>query len=83
VRPIDQPAARRAEFERSLDQVRRSFPLWETTSCSPSPPFTLVRHAALEIGIRLVDRAIVDNRDDVFFLETAETPLANPERSRS
>ena len=64
-------------FERALERALKAYPVREdneffTLSC----PLALVRYAILEIGARLADRGVIEERDDVFFLEHEEARSA-------
>ncbi len=70
-------AGDRERFERALVRAERFYPArdgrWPVTN---GAPYALVRRAALEIGRRLTQRGVLDNRNDVFFLELEEVKAA-------
>jgi phosphohistidine swiveling domain-containing protein len=60
-------------FERVLARAERWYPVRDDDApITISEPLALVRRAALEAGRRFVDAGVIDERDDVFFLEVAE-----------
>jgi rifampicin phosphotransferase len=71
------PEADRARFERVLDRAERWYPIREDNApMTMSEPFALIRRVALEIGRRLAESSVIDDPDDVFFLETEEAGAA-------
>jgi pyruvate,water dikinase len=69
----DRPEADRARFERALRRAERWYPIREDkASMTWSDQAGLIRRVAVEIGRRLGERSILDDPDDVFFLEQQE-----------
>jgi pyruvate,water dikinase len=71
------PEADQERFERALAGAREAYPaledrVWVTFSVQAA----LLRHVALEIGRRLVERGQLAAVDDVFFLETEDARSA-------
>jgi len=68
-RPDEDPA----RFERALQRAQRWYPVREDEApMTFSELFSLVRRVAVEIGRRLTADAVLDDPDDVFFLEMEE-----------
>lgn len=60
-------------FEQALKRARAAYPVREDNEFfTISLPLGVVRIAVLELGRRLADRAQIDDRDDVFYLEFDE-----------
>jgi phosphohistidine swiveling domain-containing protein len=69
-----------ARFERVLERAKKAYPLREANQFYTfSAPMALNRYAVLEIGNRLADRGVINEREDVFFLlkEEAYSALLN------
>ena len=67
------PRADRDRFERALERARRVYPVREDNEFyTVSAPLALVRHGVLELGGRLAAKGVIDEREDVFFLEIDE-----------
>jgi pyruvate,water dikinase len=66
-----------ARFERVLERARYAYPVREDSEFyCVSAPLALLRYALLRIGDRLVDLGVIEQRDDVFFLEINEARSA-------
>ena len=62
-----------ARFERTLERARRWYHVREDEApMTFSEQFALIRQLALEIGRRLVQSSLLDDPEDVFFLEPPE-----------
>jgi pyruvate,water dikinase len=62
-----------ARFERALERARRWYHVREDEApMTFSEQFALIRRVALEVGRRLVESSILDEPEDVFFLEFPE-----------
>jgi rifampicin phosphotransferase len=69
----DRPEADRARFERALRRAERWYPVREDkASMTWSEQTGLIRRVAVEVGRRLGERSVLDDPDDVFFLEQEE-----------
>ena len=67
----------RERFERALVRAQRAYPVREDNEFSTnSVPLALLRRAVLEHGVRLVDRGVLAQRDDVFWLTLPQTAAA-------
>jgi pyruvate,water dikinase len=65
--------ADRDRFQRALERARRVYPVREDNEFyTVSSPLALTRQAVLELGRRLVAKGVIDEREDVFFLEIDE-----------
>ena len=64
-------------LRRVVARAQRAYPVREDNEffCFSSP-LALMRYAVLEVGRRLVDRGVIDNRDDVLYLELDEARAA-------
>ena len=66
-----------ARFERVLERARYAYPVREDSEFyCVSAPLALLRYALLRIGDRLVDLDVIEQRDDIFFLEINEARSA-------
>jgi len=64
-------------FERTLSRAERAYPIREEHEFYLSnTPLALLRYALLEIGERLTDNGLLEQRNDVFFLEKHEAQEA-------
>jgi pyruvate,water dikinase len=73
----DASQADRDRFERALGRARRVYPVREDNEFhTVSAPLALARHGVLELGRRLEARGLVNDCDDVFFLEIDEARAA-------
>ncbi len=73
----DRPDADRARFERALERAHRWYPAREDYApMTFSEQLALIRRVALEIGRRLAESSLIDDPDDVFFLEGDEAGAA-------
>jgi pyruvate,water dikinase len=62
-----------ARFERTLERARRWYHVREDEApMTFSEQFALIRQVALEMGRRLVQSSLLDDPEDVFFLELPE-----------
>jgi len=62
----------RARFDKDFERAARAYPLREDNVLPTiHAPLGVARRAALELGLRLAAQGLVDERDDVFFLEPA------------
>lgn len=62
-----------ARFEGALEPAKLAYPVREDNEFFTfSAPGALVRYAVLELGTRLAARGVIDQRDDIFFLELEE-----------
>jgi pyruvate,water dikinase len=69
----ERPVSDRARFERALDRAERFYPIREDNApMTVSEPLALIRRVARELGRRLADASVIENLDDVFFLEVNE-----------
>ena len=69
--------ADRARFERVLDRAARAYPIREENEFfTISVPMALLRYWALEMGRRLVEKGIIQQVDDIFFLKMEEARAA-------
>lgn len=69
----DRPDADRARFERTLDRAHRWYPAREDYApMTFSEQLALIRRVALDLGRRLAESSLIDDPDDVFFLEGEE-----------
>ncbi len=67
----------RARFERVLDRAARAYPIREDNEFfTISVPMALQRYCALEIGRRMAEKGIIQQVDDIFFLEIDEARAA-------
>ncbi len=67
----------RARFERALDRAARAYPIREENEFfTISVPMALQRYCALEMGRRLVEKGLIQQVDDIFFLEMEEARAA-------
>lgn len=65
------------KFERVLKRTERAYPVREdNVFYTLNAPYALIRYALLELGVRLVERKIIEQRDDIFFLELHEARSA-------
>jgi pyruvate,water dikinase len=63
----------RARFERALERAERWYPVREDEApMTFSEQLALIRRVALDMGRRLAESRLIDNPDDVFFLEVEE-----------
>ena len=66
-----------ARFERTLDRAKRWYHVREDEApMTFSEQFALIRQMALEVGRRLVQSSLLDDPEDVFFLEPPEALTA-------
>jgi len=65
---------KRALFNYCLKQAQRGCSVRENLKSLLVRCWSEVRHVLLAIGKRLVDRGILKNRDDIFFLQVTEIP---------
>ncbi len=66
-----------ARFEAALERAKLAYPVREDNHFfTGSVPWALIRFAVLELGTRLLARDLIDQRDDIFFLELEEARLA-------
>jgi len=66
-----------ARFERTLERARRWYHVREDEApMTFSEQFALIRQVALEVGRRLVQSSLLDDPEDVFFLELPEALTA-------
>jgi rifampicin phosphotransferase len=73
----DRPDADLARFERALDRAQRWYPAREDyASMTFSEQLALIRRVALDMGRRLAERSLIDDPDDVFWLEGEEAGAA-------
>ncbi len=73
--------ADRDEFERLLERAERYYPTREDNEFyTVSAPLALLRYAVLEYARRFHEYGLVDNADDVFFVEWAELAPALRQR---
>jgi pyruvate,water dikinase len=71
-RPVDL-----ARFERVLERAEMAYPVREDNEFyCVSVPVALLRYAVLELGERLTERGVLEQRDDVFFLGLDEAQSA-------
>jgi pyruvate,water dikinase len=71
------PVSDIARFERTLERARRWYHVREDEApMTFSEQFALIRRVALEIGRRLVASSLLDDPEDVFFLELPEALTA-------
>ena len=71
------PDADRTRFERALDRAHRWYPAREDYApMTFSEQVALIRRVALDMGRRLAERSLIDDPDDVFFLEGEEAGAA-------
>jgi pyruvate,water dikinase len=71
------PEGDRARFERALERAHRWYPAREDYApMTFSEQLALIRRVALEMGRRLAESALIDDPDDVFFLEGEEAGAA-------
>jgi pyruvate,water dikinase len=69
--------ADRARFERALDRAHRWYPAREDYApMTFSEQVALIRRVALDMGRRLAESSLIDDPDDVFWLEGEEAGLA-------
>ncbi len=69
--------ADRPRFERVLDRAARAYPVREENEFfTISVPMGLQRYCALEMGRRLTEKGIIQQVDDIFFLEMEEARAA-------
>lgn len=69
---IDDPADLR-RFEHLLARAQEAYPVREDNEYpTVSAPYALLRWAALEAGTRLAERGLLDDADQVFFVEVEE-----------
>jgi pyruvate,water dikinase len=67
----------RARFERALERAHRWYPAREDYApMTFSEQLALIRRVALEMGRRLAESSLIDDPDDVFFLEGEEAGAA-------
>lgn len=58
-----------ARFNRDLERANMAYPVREDNNFYTfSAPFAFFRYVVLEIGSRLADRDVINERDDIFFL---------------
>ncbi|HKY76313.1 MAG TPA: PEP-utilizing enzyme [Acidimicrobiia bacterium] len=71
------PEADRARFERALDRAQRWYPAREDYApMTFSEQVALIRRVALDMGRRLAESSLIDDPDDVFWLEGEEAGAA-------
>jgi pyruvate,water dikinase len=76
------PDDERARFERALARAERWYPVRDDDApMTISEPFALIRRAALEFGRRFACAAIIDDAEDIFFLELDELLAAQAARA--
>jgi pyruvate,water dikinase len=64
-------------FERALARAIRAYPSQEdNVFYTQGAPTAIVRYTLLELGNRLVQKKVIEKRDDVFFLEIEEARTA-------
>ncbi len=69
----DRSDADRARFERALERAHRWYPAREDYApMTFSEQLALIRRVALDLGRRLAESSLIDDPDDVFFLEGEE-----------
>jgi pyruvate,water dikinase len=69
----ERSTADRDRFERVLARAERWYPIREDdATMTISEPFTLIRRAALEFGRRFAGESVIDDAEDIFFLELDE-----------
>jgi phosphohistidine swiveling domain-containing protein len=74
---VDRPDADRARFERALNRAHRWYPAREDYApMTFSEQLALIRRVALDMGRRLAESSLIDDPDDVFFLEGEEAGAA-------
>jgi len=72
----DRPKELRA-FDEALERANRAYPLREdNVFYAVQAPLGRVRYAALEVGRRMAQRGLIDEPDDIFFLEYPEVTSA-------
>ncbi|WP_018686066.1 PEP/pyruvate-binding domain-containing protein [Actinokineospora enzanensis] len=72
----------RARFEHDFERAVRAYPLREdNVLLTIHAPLGVARRAARELGRRLAERGLIDEPDDVFFLEPARACTALTEQS--
>lgn len=73
----NRPTQERDRFERALARAVRAYPSQEdNVFFTQGAPTAIGRYAILELGNRLVDKGVIEKRDDVFFLEIDEARAA-------
>jgi len=73
----NRPAQERERFERALARAVRGYPSQEdNVFFTQGAPTAIGRYAILELGDRLVNKQVIEKRDDVFFLEIDEARSA-------
>lgn len=73
----DRPAADRDRFERALAGALRAYPVREDSDFSTfGVPMALLRRAVLAHGLRLAERGVLADRDDVFWLTLPQARAA-------
>jgi len=73
----NRPAQERERFERALARAVRAYPSQEdNVFFTQGAPTAIGRYALLELGNRLVNKQVIEKRDDVFFLEIDEARAA-------
>lgn len=71
------PEAERARFERALDRAQRWYPAREDYApMTFSEQIALIRRVALDMGRRLAESSLIDDPDDIFWLEGEEAGAA-------
>jgi rifampicin phosphotransferase len=67
----------RDNFERLVERAQRAYPIREDNEFFLiSAPLAVLRYCLLEIGRRLAEREQIDRREDVFYFEIDEVPVA-------
>ncbi len=75
--PLESAQEKRAEFEEALKQAQELWPLKEDHAFYiDHASMAVVQHAVKEIGRRLVDRGILKEMDDFYFLDLEEARAA-------
>jgi len=75
------PIQERERFERALARAVRAYPSQEdNVFFTQGAPTAIGRYAILELGNRLVNKQVIEKRDDVFFLEIDEARAAFKQR---
>jgi pyruvate,water dikinase len=73
----NRPAQERERFERALARAVRGYPSQEdNVFFTQGAPAAIGRYAILELGNRLAKNQVIEERDDVFFLEIDEARAA-------
>ena len=71
------PETDQARFERALDRAQRWYPAREAYApLTFSEQLALIRRTALDMGRRLAESSLIDDPDDIFWLESEEAGAA-------